>query len=207
MSIQRSDNTATDLLLARVAGPAGVTSNLRARGLTGIDVSRSEGALILEAHGLPYTEATAQRDVTDRLIAALSPEVRRAASAAYLADPRDTATADAMVTLLARLQKGELLSVSSTALLLEIMAGTKTGAARLRAGLPDDAKLAHKTGTSDSFENVRDALGDVGIVTLPNGEHLALAGFVSRATFGDDQAERAIADAARLAYAAFTEPP
>jgi len=203
LMIQVSDNTATDLLVGRLGGPARVTSHLRAVGLEGIDVSRTEGELILEAHGVPYAAESAVRSTADRLIAAVPAPARRAASAAYLADPRDTATPDAMVGLLARLQKGELLSASSTRTLLDVMTGTKTGAKRLRAGLPEGVVLAHKTGTSDRFEELRDALGDVGLVVLPDGTHLALAAFVARSTKGDDQAERAIAEAARAAYEAF----
>lgn len=206
MMIQTSDNTATDLLLRAVGGPGQVTARLHALGIDGIDVSRTEGELILEAHGIPYSPEAAVRAVADEKIAAVPGVVRRAASEAYLADPRDTATPDAMVLLLARLQKGELLSGSSTHLLLDVMAGTKTGAKRLRAGIPEGLVLAHKTGTSDHFEEQRDALGDVGLVTLPDGTHLALAAFVSRSTKGDDQAERAIAEAARAAYEAFAMP-
>lgn len=53
----------------------------------------------------------------------------------------------AMGILLERLMEGELLSETHTELLLEIMEGVTTGDRRIKAGLPEGTRFAHKTGT------------------------------------------------------------
>jgi beta-lactamase class A len=63
------------------------------------------------------------------------------------ADLRDTTTPSAMAQLLARLSTGDLLSAASRERLLGWMYATRTGARRLRAGLPADWRVGNKTGT------------------------------------------------------------
>lgn len=54
---------------------------------------------------------------------------------------------DAMGDLLERLVRGDLLSDEHTDFLLDVMEGVTTGDDRIKAGLPDDTRFAHKTGT------------------------------------------------------------
>lgn len=197
--LRTSDNTAADLLLARVGGGAGVMKSLAARQLGGIDVSRSEGELMLVKHGLPYTRENAERRTAERLIEAQPVEVSRKAMAAKRADPRDKATPDAFVDLLVKLHAGKLLSPASTAFVLGSMQRAMTGPNRLRAGLPPGTVLAHRTGTGESLDGQREAMGDVGIITRPDGTHVAIATFVSPVREGDAKAEAAMAAAARAA--------
>lgn len=98
------------------------------------------------------------------------------------------ATPDAAVSLLQMLQAGKGLSKSSQALLLQWMKETTTGPQRIRGLLPKDTVVAHKTGTSRTVAGVTAATNDVGLVTLPNGHHLAIAVFVADAKA--DQATR-----------------
>ena len=202
-TLQTSDNTACDLLLERIGGPGAVVPALTRRRPLAIDVSRSEGGLALAEHGLPYSAAASQRALVDRLDTTVPPEAHRKAVAAFAGDGKDTATPDAMADLLALLQRGELLSPASTRWLLDTMAGTKTGIHRLRAGLPATVPLQHKTGTGSDVDDVRIAIGDVGLVSLPDGTHLAIATFVSPTRGGDEKAEAAMASAARLAWDAY----
>src|SRR3569623_1123504 len=61
-------------------------------------------------------------------------------------DPRDATTPAAMANNLRRLVLGEALSPASRGLLIEWMVGCKTGANRLRGGLPASWKIGDKTG-------------------------------------------------------------
>jgi beta-lactamase class A len=61
--------------------------------------------------------------------------------------------------------------------------------------------VAHKTGTSPTnAEGLSPATNDIGIITLPNGKHLAIAVFVCNST--DDEATRD-AVIAKISKAAF----
>ena len=71
---------------------------------------------------------------------AASPTQRKRALADFLDDPRDTATPDSMVRLLAKVHRGEALAASATRILLEKMRVTKTGARRLRAPRPPPSR-------------------------------------------------------------------
>ncbi|MFW6347007.1 MAG: serine hydrolase [Cyclonatronaceae bacterium] len=53
----------------------------------------------------------------------------------------------AMGTVLERLENGEYLNKEHTELLIDIMKDVSTGDRRIKAGLPDQAAWAHKTGT------------------------------------------------------------
>ena len=74
-------------------------------------------------------------------------------------DPRDTTTPAAMAGNLKRLVTGEALSPASRARLTEWMVGCKTGANRLRGGLPASWAIGDKTGN-----NGKDASGDIAVV-------------------------------------------
>ena len=63
-------------------------------------------------------------------------------------DERDTTTPAAMAATMAKILTGELLAPASRALLIDWMIETKTGAKRIRAGLPAGWRAGDKTGTS-----------------------------------------------------------
>lgn len=111
-----------------------------------------------------------------------------------------------MVRLLTLLQQGKGLSPASRALLLRDMTETGTGLKRLKGKLPPGTVVAHKTGTSNTVNGITAATNDVGLITLPDGRHLAIAVFVSDSPLSQDTRERAIAACARIAYDYFTKP-
>lgn len=74
-------------------------------------------------------------------------------------DPYDTTTPAAMAENLRRFLLGSVLSAQSRERLLNWMIACKTGANRLRAGLPADWKIADKTGN-----NGADAAGDIAMI-------------------------------------------
>ena len=73
-------------------------------------------------------------------------------------DPHDTTTPHAMTGNLKRLVLGEALSPSSRDQLTDWMVNCKTGAKRLRGGLPKDWRIGDKTGN-----NGKDAVSDIAV--------------------------------------------
>lgn len=193
-----SDNTATDALMRLAGGPEAVDAHLRARGIQGMRVDRYEGQVFLDYNGVRALPAEWTRENVQRAIEAVPPAERQAARDRFFADVRDTSTPDAMAALLVQVQRGEGISPGSRDVLLDAMRRSPTGARRIRAGVPDRADVADKTGTIGRTTN------DVGIVTLPDGTHVALAVFVKDSPRGNADVEPAIAAAARAVYAHFT---
>jgi beta-lactamase class A len=180
---------------------------MRTLGLNTINVNRFEGDINFEMTGVanPPPEAEWTLNLQYQLISEVTPEALREARARYTtSDPRDTSTPDDMARLLGRLQLGNLLPPQQTTLLLDLMAGSKTGPRRLKALLPPDTIVAHKTGTTDVVIN------DVGIITLPAdspiGGHLALAVFVINGA-GASSMQQAIAQIADASYEFFAGKP
>src|SRR3954469_13220369 len=108
-------------------------------------------------------------------------------------DRRDSSTPVAMVDLLRRIYKAELIKPQSRDYLLDLMAQCETGKNRMRYLLPAGTPVEHKTGTLDGLTN------DVGFITLPNGRRLAVA-FFARST---SNRPATIAAAARAVYDGF----
>lgn len=90
-------------------------------------------------------------------------------------------------------------------LLLQFMADSNPGAARLKGLLPKGTVVAHKTGTSGTQNGITAATNDIGIITLANGNHAAVAVFVSDSTAGEKTREAVIAEIARAAWDRFSK--
>jgi beta-lactamase class A len=107
----------------------------------------------------------------------------------------------AMLKLLEMLFQGKCLTPSGTDCLRKLMAETKTGAKRIKGLLPQETVVEHKTGTGPTNkEGMTSATNDAGIITLPNGKHLALVVFVSNSTADETTRERTIARIAKVAW-------
>jgi beta-lactamase class A len=113
---------------------------------------------------------------------------------------RNWAQPEAMIDLLRAFDEGRGLTPASRALLLQWMTETTTGLKRLKGSLPETAEVAHKTGTSGTDHGLTRATNDVGIITLPNGRHLAVAVFVSDSPANLEAREGAIAKIALAAW-------
>jgi beta-lactamase class A len=120
LTIARSDNQATDALLAAVGGPAAVNRWMRNAGIADFRLDRDIATLVRDD-------------------GAVNP--------ATTIDLRDSATPLAMTRLLAALYRGELLSPSSRNVLIGAMERCVTGKRRIPGQLPAEAWVAHKTGT------------------------------------------------------------
>ena len=113
---------------------------------------------------------------------------------------RNWATPDAMAGLLSVLQQGKGLSAASRGLLLKLMVGTKTGPHQIKGLLPAGTVVAHKTGSSGTVNGLTRAMNDAGLVTLPDGRHLAVVVFVSDTRMDAAIQEAVIAKIARAAW-------
>jgi len=206
-SVATSDNTAADVLMHQIGGPESVNTLLTRSGVTGMHVDRYERDLQIQFHGLAaYEPEMSTCTGMDAAVARLPKDEHVRAFEAYLRDPRDTTTPEAAADFLLKLDRGEILSPASTRVLLDILHATKTGPRRLRAGLPPDARLAHKTGTSADTEGRNGATNDIGIVTLPDGRKLVIVALLTGSSAPEEAREAALADVARAAVGALTAP-
>ena len=108
-------------------------------------------------------------------------------------DRRDSSTPVAMVDLLKRIYKAELIKPESRNYLLDLMAQCQTGKNRMRALLPFGTVVEHKTGTLDGLTD------DIGFISLPDGRRVAVAIFAR----GGADRPRTIAETARAIYDGF----
>ncbi|HKO59659.1 MAG TPA: class A beta-lactamase [Pyrinomonadaceae bacterium] len=119
----------------------------------------------------------------------------------------NTGSSDDLAKLLVRLQKGELLQPAQTELLLGYMRGAKTGMRRIRGNLPAGTIVGDKTGSGEINKTTAapNSTNDVGIITLPDGNHLVIAVLINGSKLPDVEQERVIADVARAAYDALAK--
>ena len=115
---------------------------------------------------------------------------------------RNWATPEASVALLRALHERRGLSESSQGLLLKFMTESKPGQKRLKGLLPAGTPVAHKTGTSGTDKGVTAATNDIGIITLPDGKHLAIAVFVADSPADEATREGVIAKIASAVFQA-----
>ncbi|WP_437918652.1 class A beta-lactamase, subclass A2 [Sphingobacterium sp. LRF_L2] len=83
---------------------------------------------------------------------------------------------------------------------------TTTGEKRIKGQLPSDIVVAHKTGWSGTNKEtgVTDAVNDIGIVFLPNGEYFIVSIFISESIENIETNEKIIADIAKAVYDFYT---
>jgi len=120
LAITRSDNQATDALLAAVGGPQAVNRWLAGAGIRDFRIDRDIATLVRDDGEIDPSTTI---------------------------DPRDSATPLAMVQLLSGLYRGQWLTPASRAVLLGAMERCITGKRRIPALLPEGVSVAHKTGS------------------------------------------------------------
>jgi beta-lactamase class A len=193
------DNTAADVLMKRVGGPGAVTAWLQGRKVRDIHIDRYERQLQPESIGMASFRASWKGEAAYRAaLEAIPAADRRRATLNYLADPRDTATPLGMLRFLEALNQDELLASNSRRLLGRITSQTASGPGRLRAALPEGARLAHKTGTARTDLGFTPVVNDIGVYTLKDGRKFALVAFVSGSSLPIAEQEKAIADVGRV---------
>ena len=87
------------------------------------------------------------------------------------------------------------------------LAETEIGNGRIKGLLPPGTVVAHKPGTDATHQGLTRATNDIGLVTLPNGQHLAVAIFLKDSKAPEAQREGVIAKIARAAWDAAVTPP
>ncbi|MDO7834740.1 class A beta-lactamase [Sphingobium sp. HBC34] len=204
LMLQKSDNNATDVLVARAGGPRAITAFVNGLGVTGLRVDSDTAHLLYRAMGIrPLSgsfrqNADAARRADPQLVVR---DMRDLPNLAFATEPEDTATPTAMLDLMTAYQAGRALSPASTRRLFTIMAHCETGKARIVGMLPPGTAVAHKTGSLNGVGN------DVGVVRLPDGRSFAIVVFVMKDSKGHVARDRIIAEAARAAYDYFLYAP
>lgn len=118
---------------------------------------------------------------------------------------RNWSKPSAQVQLLNLLYKGKLLSASGTKLLINMIEHTFVAPKRIRGLLPTGTIIAHRSGTSGTDEKgLSPATNDVGVISLPNGKHLAIAIFLSDSFLHDDERDEVVAKIAKAAFDEFS---
>ncbi len=176
-----SDNPSADVLLRRLGGPIAVEDALARRGIGDVAVTTNERGL--HAHA----------DRLQAQIADLSPSAARAAvRAAMLTDP-NAATALGVARGFAALAKS-----ADGDRTLQVHFATRTGAARLKAGLPEGWRIAHKTGGGFDIAGLTTGANDAGVLVAPDGRRFAVAVLIAGSASPPAEQDAAIASVARL---------
>jgi beta-lactamase class A len=171
-------------------------------------ISESDGTandVLLDAAGGPPAaqEYLNSIGVGDEMIVADS---EKSISKDWETQYRNWASPDASIRLLRAIQERRAdLSERMTLFLMHIMTESETGRRRLKAGLPKEATLAHKTGTGGTKDGVTGATNDIGIITLPNGNHIAIAVYVKDSRTDMWGREKVMSKIAEAVYARWSE--
>jgi beta-lactamase class A len=175
LALVESDGTASDVLM-RVAGGAGeVQGFLTQIGISDMKVVNTEKEIgrDWETQYQNWATPTAATDLLRVLYAASKTE------------QVDTGSGS---------DRGNLL-------LLKDMFESNPGPRRLKGLLPKGGGMvAHKTGTSGTRDGITAATNDIGIITLDNGNHIAIAVFVSDSPADEHTREAVIARIAKAAW-------
>jgi beta-lactamase class A len=197
LSIEVSDNTATDLLLRRIGGPEAVALAMSDLGISGFEIRRTVLEAILAYDALDDAFATTPFSIERylELVAQVSPERATAAAGAALAEA-NSGTPEAIVALLARLWRGEVLRAEHRELIRTAMSSA-VNQRRIGGMLPPGVPPpAHKTGTLLGGGLVTAV--DAGVVELPGSRGpLAIAVFVEGSTEPLVEVERSMAQISR----------
>ena len=110
-------------------------------------------------------------------------------------------TPEAAAGLLANFYKRKFLEREQFDFLWKVMLETVTGGGRIKGMLPAGTPVAHKTGTSGvNGKGVMAAVNDIGVVTLPDGRHFAIAVFVANSREKIVDNERTIAEVSKAVW-------
>ncbi|KGO86434.1 hypothetical protein Q765_11175 [Flavobacterium rivuli WB 3.3-2 = DSM 21788] len=113
----------------------------------------------------------------------------------------NTTTPLATTKLLSLFYNYKLLEKKTTRYLNELMEQNSRGKALIKGKLPTGTKVAHRTGMSGTDDKgLQIALNDVGIITLPNGKHYAVAIYLNNITENKETAEGLIADVSKSVW-------
>jgi beta-lactamase class A len=179
-----SDNTATDMLCARL-GFGAIDAALRRRGYHETAIFEDCRSLLTRLVG---------GDPTDRSPAARAEVMRRlrAREIDPAFDGGNASTPREMARMILDVVEGRALGAAETEVAVDIL-GRQHLNSRIPLYLPHGTRCYHKTGT------IAGTVDDVGVIALPDGRRLAIAA-MSRGVKDNLAAERLIGRVARAAY-------
>jgi beta-lactamase class A len=138
-----------------------------------ITVSDNAAAnILLTGIGGPPALTTFMRNVGDDVTR--MDRMETAVNSNMPGDPRDTTTPRAMVDSMLRIFTQDVLSIPSRALLIEWLTGSKTGLARIHAGIPKTWMVGGKTGTGENG-----AVNDLVVAFPPDRRPVFVAVYMS----------------------------
>jgi beta-lactamase class A len=108
-------------------------------------------------------------------------------------DPRDTTTPAAMLGTMQKLLLGDALTPTSRALLGDWLVGNKTGARRLRAGVPKDWRVGDKTGSGGNG-----ATNDIAVAWPPGRAPILVTAYFAESSASPEARDGVLAAAARI---------
>lgn len=110
-------------------------------------------------------------------------------------------TPGAATQLLKLFYSKKILSETSHEFLWKVMTETSTGPNKIKGLLPAGTLAAHKTGNSGANKSgLTAASNDIGIVTLPDGKHFAVAVFVSMTKEDEKATDSIIAELTKASW-------
>lgn len=202
MAITRSDNMANGVLTDFAGGPGSVQRWLIANAP---EVRFGPGDRDMQSgiSGLTWHPSYSDRQAFERARQTVSDQVRTSRFNQYTANPIDGASTEALVGILAKMRMNQ---IPGSGDVLSLMARTKTGASRLKAGVPQGWRLLHKTGTGQTWRGRRAGFNDIGILESPEGRSYAVAVMIGNSSSSQAVMQKAIADVAQsvVAYDAVT---
>lgn len=169
-------------------------------------VSHSDGSacdILLDLVGGTETVAKFLNEikVNDVIVVNTEKEIGRDWETQY----RNWASPEGALRLLRALHERRGISPASQELLLKLMRETPIGLKRLKGLLPEDADVAHKTGTSGTKNGITAAANDIGIIALPGGRHLAVAVFIKDSAADEAARDEVTAKIARAIWDEFSK--
>ena len=115
-------------------------------------------------------------------------------------------TPNATIQLLTTFYKKKILSKTSHAFLWKVMTESPSGPNKIKGKLPAGTPVAHKTGYSGAnMAGLTAASNDIGIVTLPNGKHFAVAAFISMTKLEEKTIDSIIAELTQAVWNEFKQ--
>ena len=115
-------------------------------------------------------------------------------------------TTEAQIKLLKMIFDQSILDKESNTLLRSLMRETYVAPKRIRYLLPKATPVEHRSGTSATDANgMSAATNDVGIITLPDGRHLAIAIFLMDSFENAEKRDAIIAEIAKAAFDEFSK--
>ncbi len=202
-----SDNSCTDTILKQIGGPKAVYKFLQKHDISDILVSRSIEQLYGDSSGLQSWPARGSITLANRvkILNDIPDATKIKAYEAFYHDIRDTTTPAAMVMLLTKLYKYELLNSEYTKVILDVMG--KESFSRIKKSLPKDVKIANKTGTwwdDKSSGKQYNYTSEIGIITLPEDKgNIAIAIYLKSDKSNLKKQVDAIGKVARLVYSLY----